>query len=442
MKSVATLLAASLGMVGASGATEKPMSLEEAHSHIKENVASIQENYSSSQELCDKYTCCEMSATESCSLDSLPSTGSSLVLPGGETRCIFSYSTPFAFQVYRGSSDKLLFYFQGGGACWDEPSTNIGFCTTDSSPSGTSGVFDKSNDLNAYKDYTIVQVLYCSGDVHGGDTTRPYNDKDGVPVQQQGLANAQATLDWVKAQQSAGLLSSELSDLVVMGCSAGSIGAQLWYDQIVSALSFKDAAVVPDSYVGVFPPGAQGPLIEDFGFCKSGFLSPELTQQCVDGDVTLQAMNLEFMEKHHDIPVSFIQSKTDVVQISFYIAIGATTPNTTAAITPTEFYNGVNDIFELYNPQSNFVSYLVDGGQHCFTPSSVYYTADSMGPKDNGATSSEPMLYEYAGRYPLNEGDTTNSQCEGAMELGAKSLERDDNTYCDAALLPKTYTQQ
>ena len=56
-----------------------------------------------------------MSDTEGCSLDSLPSTSSSLVLPGGDTRCIFSYSTPFAFQVYRGDSDKLLFYFQGGG---------------------------------------------------------------------------------------------------------------------------------------------------------------------------------------------------------------------------------------------------------------------------------------------------------------------------------------
>lgn len=381
-----------------------------------------------------------MSDTEKCALESLPSTpgSSSLVLPGGETRCIFSTSTPFAFQVYRGDSDKLLFYFQGGGACWDESSTKLGFCTTDSSPSGTSGVFDKSNDLNAFKDYTIVQVLYCSGDVHGGDTTRPYDDKAGVPVQQQGLANGQATLDWVKAQQNSGMLASSLSDLVVMGCSAGSIGAQLWYDQIVSTLQFKHAAVVPDSYVGVFPPGSQGPLIKDFGFCKSGFLSPEMTETCLNGDITLQEMNLEFMDKHHDIPVSFIQSKTDAVQISFYIAIGATTPNATAAITPTEFYDGVNDIFELYNPKNNFVSYLVDGNQHCFTPSNVYYSADNLGPKGGGSVSSEPMLYSWAGQFPLDSGASAQSQCEGALQ---SKRGRDDNTYCDASLLPKTYTQ-
>ena len=56
-------------------------------------------------------------------------------------------------------------------------------------------MFDQSNDLNEYKDYTIVQVLYCSGDVFGGDTTRDYDDKDGVAVQQQGLANAQVRLN-------------------------------------------------------------------------------------------------------------------------------------------------------------------------------------------------------------------------------------------------------
>ena len=379
---------------------------------------------------------------EACPLNSLPATGSSLVLPGGETRCIFSYSTPFAFQVYRGDKDKLLFYFQGGGACWDEPSTNIGFCTTDSSPSGTSGVFDKSNDLNDYKDYTIVQVLYCSGDVHGGDSTRPYDDKDGVPVEQKGLANAQATLDWVRAQQQSGQLAAELSDLVVMGCSAGSIGAQLWYDQIVQTLNYKTAATVPDSYAGVFPPGSQGPLIRDYGFCKSGFLSPELEEKCYAGEVTLQEMDMEFMDKNPDVPVGFIQSKTDSVQISFYIAIGATTPNTTAAITPSEFYDDVNDIFELYNTKKNFVSYLVDGSQHCFTPSSVYYTADDTGPRDDGESSSLPMLHTWAGLYPLSSGSSVNSQCEGEMQLsGTSGVGREDNTYCDAALLPKIYTQ-
>jgi hypothetical protein len=132
------------------------------------------------------------------------------------------------------------------------------------------------------------------------------------------------------------------------------------------------------------------------------------------------------------------QSKTDIVQMSFYVAIGVTTPDSSAAINPEEFYYGVNTIFEEYNKNDNFLTYLVDGDQHCFTPSSVYYTAgkcivplsalclllefstwycsvaitllpnglpyfwlhwclDAMGPKDDGKTNSGPMLSDWTG---------------------------------------------
>jgi hypothetical protein len=74
----------------------------------------------------------------------------------------------------------------GGGACWDETSTKAGFCTSDSSPQSPVGVFDRTNAKNAYKDYTIVHVLYCSGDIHGGNVVRDYDDNNGVPVTQRG----------------------------------------------------------------------------------------------------------------------------------------------------------------------------------------------------------------------------------------------------------------
>ena len=31
--------------------------------------------------------------------------------------------------------------------------------------------------INPFRKYTIVNVLYCSGDVHGGNVTRSYRDK-------------------------------------------------------------------------------------------------------------------------------------------------------------------------------------------------------------------------------------------------------------------------
>jgi len=84
----------------------------------------------------------------------------------------------------------------------------------------------------------------------GGDIVRDYDDDAGVPVTQKGQANAQATLDWIKQQQTNGGLATTLSELVIMGCSAGSIGAQLWATTVLDTLSWEKAAVIPDSYAG------------------------------------------------------------------------------------------------------------------------------------------------------------------------------------------------
>jgi hypothetical protein len=202
---------------------------------------------------------CTMNDSEKCPLSDMTEDISNLVLPGGETRCIFSTSSPYGFQVIKGDSDKLLVYFQGGGACWDKVSTVTGMCTTDANPQrNLVGVFNRTSDQNRFKDYTIVQALYCSGDVFGGNVTRSYNDRAGQPVIQSGIQNAQATLDWIVKQQANGGLAATLSDVVVMGCSAGSIGAQLWGPIILKTLPWKQAAIIPDSYAGVFPPDSQG----------------------------------------------------------------------------------------------------------------------------------------------------------------------------------------
>eukprot|EP00981_Chlorochromonas_danica_P003179 scaffold633_cov288-Ochromonas_danica.AAC.14 len=376
---------------------------------------------------------------------------STLVLPGGETRCIFSYSTPFAFQVIPGDTDKLLFYFQGGGACWDEYSTKAGLCTTDVAPQSPVGVFDRSNSENRFKDFTIVHVIYCSGDVHGGNTIRSYNDAQGVPVQQKGLANAQSALDWVNQEVKAGHLASTFSDVVVMGCSAGSIGAQLWAQQVLNSLSYTRAAVVPDSYAGVFPPGSEGPLIYDFGLCTASFLSDDLRAKCLNQTLEVTDVNLASQSALKAIPFVFLQSKVDIVQQSFYISVGVTMNSSSKTITPTEFYNDVNTIFGGYNAASkNFLTYLIDGDHHCFTDQAIYYTTDPISDVDNGKQSSSALLTDYVDNLPLQENQSLDTVCDGSVKVfsdsfgsnGKKSLRAGaDNTYCSSQLVPKTFTE-
>ena len=151
--------------------------------------------------------------------------------------------------------DKLLFSFQGGGVCWDSSSTSQATCRLPLSIQQPYGIYDNTNVLNNFSDYTIVHILYCSGDLHIGDVTRNYS-YNGNTVIQSGYNNTLATIRWVLGQignNTTGQLSPIFSKLVILGSSAGSLAAQLWSDYLLNTFKYESAAVISDSFVGVLP---------------------------------------------------------------------------------------------------------------------------------------------------------------------------------------------
>ena len=78
-------------------------SLKAASSVIREDIRSYYgaRGGVTSSDLCSSggYTCCDITSDEACDIDSMQENESTLVFPGGETRCIYSTSTPYAFQV-------------------------------------------------------------------------------------------------------------------------------------------------------------------------------------------------------------------------------------------------------------------------------------------------------------------------------------------------------
>jgi len=415
---------------------------------IQNYVNSAKKNALSATDLCATNNCCTIGENEACSFSAMKKDVDTFVFPGGESRCIFSDSTPFAFQVIPGASDKLVLYFQGGGACWDKVSTSLGLCTTDISPQSHVGVFDRTSTskFNRYKDYTIVHVMYCSGDVFAGDTTRNYRDSKGKFVVQKGLANVRATLDWIISKQANSELASTFTDLVVTGASAGSLGAQVWAREILSELKYKQAAVVPDSYAGVFPEGSLGPLIYDFGFCNAKFLSDELRATCNNKNLVLYDVTVNTFVSTPNVLYSFVQAKTDEVQISFYIAIAATTMGSDITITPSEFYSEVNTIFSDYKSKiANFGAYLVNGNHHVYSNQNLYYTTDGLGTTDNGVAATKEVLYAWVNRLPLKSEEKIDGVCEGefvATNNHKKNLGNDANIYCSSSVYPHSYTQK
>jgi len=235
-----------------------------------------------------------------CPITSMPKGETSLVQPGGSTRCIFQDSSPFQFQVVPGATDKLLFYFQGGGACFNQASVDIDLCSDDANPMGLEGILDRTNPKNVFADYTVAVVLYCSGDIFGGNVTRPF-ERNGAPVVQTGIANTQATLDWVRQQQKAGALDATLRQLTIAGDSAGAIGAQIWAANIFDTLPATHRAALPDSYVGYFPTDVIPGLIKNFGLCSFLTHNSTLKQKCVGETLQITDVVQAQIQRYPDV---------------------------------------------------------------------------------------------------------------------------------------------
>jgi hypothetical protein len=366
----------------------------------------------------------------------------------------------FSAEVYRGATDKILFYFQGGGACWDQDSLdNSGYgvkntrCRTDAIPWPVYGVFDISDPRNAYREYTIVNVLYCSGDNHAGNAVREFTDSSGNPAEQRGSVNVEAVLTWLQQQQRAGLFASTLENLVVMGCSAGSLASQLWGNEIVKRLGYpKRAAIVLDSYIGLFPDGIEGEMIYGLGMCELSFISEDMRALCREKKATTPMLTYDVIQSAPNVPYLFLHSRTDRVQIKYYNFLVESFDTTEKAplIDEEGFIESADAILEKYNELPNFLVYYVDSSQHCYTPTPYVFFANTegIGAYDDGDEDKDDVGgggdVEDDDVFTVDiEDETMNKWLTRApLQVGKKLYSQCSNGLCSEDLVPKEYWQQ
>jgi hypothetical protein len=98
------------------------------------------------------------------------------VVPGGDCRC--SDGSKFSFWVREANPKKVIFYLQGGGACFSAktcaPDSHLYQTRVNEGPAGEGGIFDFANERNPFADYSVVYVPYCTADVHIGNVTTQY----------------------------------------------------------------------------------------------------------------------------------------------------------------------------------------------------------------------------------------------------------------------------
>jgi hypothetical protein len=167
-------------------------------------------------------------------------------------------SSPYSYFVKRGSVNKLLVYYQGGGACWENLTCSVPVCDTNVNPAGsdnpnnaTTGFADISNPLNPFKDWNIVFVSYCSCDIHYGDAAQDYSGiLPTIHVEHRGYENSRVVEKWAREH----FVNPER--VFVTGSSAGAYGA--WFNAPLHE------AVWPASHFDVLADAGNGVITQDF----------------------------------------------------------------------------------------------------------------------------------------------------------------------------------
>ena len=173
----------------------------------------------------------------------------------GGAECVCADGSDYHYWVREGDPAKVVFYLQGGGACFSrencaftgegnsyDPSTDI--TQVGDNPSEWRGLFDFDNPLNPVKDHSFVVALYCTGDVHLGDRVNNYGD--GLIVHHKGFVNASTALDAAVER------FGDAAEVVVAGSSAGSASAALYGGLAADLFEDASVAVVADAS-GAYP---------------------------------------------------------------------------------------------------------------------------------------------------------------------------------------------
>ena len=175
-----------------------------------------------------------------------------------EPRC--QDNSQYGFAVKRGSENKLLINYIGGGACWDTLTCGANQCTQNVDPNalsgGTSfgsGLNDLSNPENPFTDWNVIVVPYCTCDVHWGDSVVIYPTDGFFPdktVHHVGYHTTKLVEKWAREH------FVNPSDIFITGGSAGAYGATL------AGVHMHD--VYPASSISVLADAGNGIITNEF----------------------------------------------------------------------------------------------------------------------------------------------------------------------------------
>ena len=321
-------------------------------------------------------------------LSVFPTTGMPLETPDGmwkyhefsETSC--REGTKAGVTVFKnGASKKLMFFFQGGGACFDLPSclANPGAVAAGDKAGPSGGILDRRNPANPVKDWNFVFVPYCSGDVFCG--TNPNANIELVgPQKFVGFLNTQAFLQRIAPT------FPDVTDLLVTGVSAGGFGASTSVVLIQRAFPNVKVKLLNDSGPpmpsSVLSTCLQKTWRETWGYDNS--ILKDCGAGCPKKDDFTFDYGLWLAKTFGNRLSGLIESNHDGI-ISLFFGAGsnncASPFGLAPAIPPNDFEKGLLEFREAVKAYPTFGSYIPSSDQHTWLQGASFYSATYGGTK-------------------------------------------------------------
>lgn len=297
------------------------------------------------------------------------------------TNGLCSTGTPYLFYVRPASaSNNLLIQFNGGGACWfgqacdqdSEPNVHFPYAEMpENNPLSLNGIFAFDNPENPFRDYSVIDVPYCTADVHIGAGAREYHyvNAEGSAVTEttyhNGHANSSAVLEWVYANFPAP------AKVVVSGTSAGAIGASFYAGMIAEHYGNVPVVLIADSAGGYNSPN----LPVTFEAWRVADILPDWPEYAGETNRTLSFEDFYIASSRHAGNLRIAQYNTayDQVQIDFTLLLG---DSPASFDMPSRIFN---NYVEIESAVDVFWHYTAPGDAHAILSRPTLYTLSVNG---------------------------------------------------------------
>ena len=277
----------------------------------------------------------------------------------------------FAFRVRPGLPDKVLIFLNGGGACWRgqecDPKSRPTYTMTADSANDASvrqGIFDVANKDNPVREFTMVYVPYCTGDLHLGTRTIDYESKSAsgatrtFAVRHEGAANTEAVLDWVYANVKTPRV------VFVAGSSAGAVPSPVVAAKLARHYPRARVVQLGDAAGGYHTP-AVTPVLAGWG--ATDYLRRDNAFRSLDSaNFTFEALYIRAARAAPRVRFAQFNTTEDATQIFFLSLLGVRGTPLTKLLAV--------DLDEVRNGTPWFRSYLAPGKAHTILRSNALYT--------------------------------------------------------------------